>query len=356
MKWSENIMYTPIPQSGSPFPASVQDPGLHIWRVEKLKPVPIARENHGIFFSGDSYLVLHNGPEEASHLHLWIGQQSSRDEQGACAVLAVHLNTLLGERPVQHREVQGNESDLFMSYFPRGLKYQEGGVESAFHKTTSGTTPAAIKKLYQVKGKKNIRATERALSWDSFNTGDCFILDLGQNIFTWCGGKSNILERNKARDLALAIRDSERQGKAQVEIITDGEEPAEMIQVLGPKPALKEGNPEEDLTADQTNAQDAALYKVSDATGQMNLTKVADSSPFASQLLIPDDCFVLDNGLCGKIYIWKGRKANEKERQAALQVADGFISRMKYSPNTQVEILPQGRESPIFKQFFKDWK
>ncbi|KAK2092774.1 hypothetical protein P7K49_029303 [Saguinus oedipus] len=341
--------------SGSPFSASVQDPGLHVWRVEKLKPVPVARENQGVFFSGDSYLVLHNGPEEVSHLHLWIGQQSSRDEQGACAVLAVHLNTLLGERPVQHREVQGNESDLFMSYFPRGLKYQwdwvqrapgllsvhsggpsglqEGGVESAFHKTSSGA-PAAIKKLYQVKGKKNIRATERALSWDSFNTGDCFILDLGQNIFAWCGGKSNILERNKARDLALAIRDSERQGKAQVEIVTDGEEPAEMIQVLGPKPALKEGNPEEDLTADQTNSQAAALYKVgtpslpwelaagrveacaaqlrasrvevSDATGQMNLTKVADSSPFALELLISDDCFVLDNGLCGKIYIWKG--------------------------------------------------
>lgn len=25
-------------------------------------------------------------------------------------------------------------------------------------------------------------------------------------------------------------------------------------------------------------------------------------------------------------------------------------------PPLQVEILPQGRESPIFKQFFKDWK
>uniref|UniRef100_A0A452TKM0 Capping actin protein, gelsolin like n=1 Tax=Ursus maritimus TaxID=29073 RepID=A0A452TKM0_URSMA len=341
---------TPLPsRSGSPFPASVQDPGLHVWRVEKLKPVPVARENQGIFFSGDSYLVLHNGPEELSHLHLWIGrglggaggvapgsagwtgltglalplpaagQQSSRDEQGACAVLAVHLNTLLGERPVQHREVQGNESDLFMSYFPRGLKYQEGGVESAFHKTSPGAAPAAIKKLYQVKGKKNIRATERALSWDSFNTGDCFILDLGQNIFAWCGGKSNILERNKARDLALAIRDSERQGKAQVEIVTDGEEPAEMIQVLGPKPALKEGNPEEDLTADRTNAQAAALYKVSDATGQMNLTKVADSSPFALELLLSDDCFVLDNGLCGKIYIWKGGDSAPGPREPHLQ-------------------------------------
>ena len=248
---SRNSMYSPIPQS-SPFPPTVKLPGLHIWRVEKLKPVPVAPENYGIFFSGDSYLVLHNGPEELSHLHLWIGQQSSRDEQGGCAILAVHLNTLLGERPVQHRESQGNESDLFMSYFPHGLKYQvrthsprpllwlllellpagrdpakgprplragasshpvpacllsflpsgrghgvlvggdggahlgwpsglqEGGVESAFHKTSPGSTPAAIKKLYQVKGKKNIRATERMLSWDSFNTGDCFILDLGQ--------------------------------------------------------------------------------------------------------------------------------------------------------------------------------
>uniref|UniRef100_A0A8B9WNR9 Capping actin protein, gelsolin like n=1 Tax=Bos mutus grunniens TaxID=30521 RepID=A0A8B9WNR9_BOSMU len=382
----------PLPsRSGSPFPPTVKLPGLHIWRVEKLKPVPVAPENYGIFFSGDSYLVLHNGPEELSHLHLWIGQQSSRDEQGGCAILAVHLNTLLGERPVQHRESQGNESDLFMSYFPTasstrseptahalscgfslssfplvvtlqkaqghsGLEppptrfllacfpscpvgggmgcwwegtggahsgwpsgLQEGGVESAFHKTSPGTAPAAIKKLYQVKGKKNIRATERVLSWDSFNTGDCFILDLGQNIFAWCGAKSNILERNKARDLALAIRDSERQGKAHVEIVTDGEEPADMIQVLGPKPSLKEGNPEEDLTADRTNAQAAALYKVSDATGQMNLTKLADSSPFALELLIPDDCFVLDNGLCGKIYIWKGGDSAPGPRECHLQ-------------------------------------
>lgn len=46
--------------------------------------------------------------------------------------------------------------------------------------------------------------------------------------------------------------------------------------------------------------------QVSDATGQMHLTKVANSSPFAVELLLSDDCFVLDNGLCGKIYIWKG--------------------------------------------------
>ena len=66
---------------------------------------------------------------------------------------------------------------------------QEGGVQSAFHKISPRATPDVIRELYQVKG-KNICATEQALSWDSFNNGDCFILDLGQNIFAWCGGKS----------------------------------------------------------------------------------------------------------------------------------------------------------------------
>lgn len=53
-----------------------------------------------------------------------------------------------------------------------------------------------------MKGEKNIHATERELSWDDLSTGDCFILDLGQNIFAWCDGNGNILERSKARDLA----------------------------------------------------------------------------------------------------------------------------------------------------------
>ncbi|XP_053125024.1 macrophage-capping protein isoform X2 [Hemicordylus capensis] len=349
-------MYTPIPKSGSPFDASVKKPGLHIWRVEKMKPVPIPENMKGIFYSGDSYLILHNGPEEQSSVHIWIGQNSSRDEQGACALLSTHFNSFLQEKPIQYREVQGNESDVFMEYFPHGIKYQEGGVESAFHQTQSSSKPIPIRKLYQVKGKKNIRATEKEMSWSSFNTGDCFILDLGESIFTWCGGKSNILERNKARDLATAIRDSERKGKARVEIVADGEEPAEMIQVLGPKPALKEGSPEEDIMADQSNAAAAVLYKVSDMTGKMSLTKISEASPFRQDQLITDDCFILDNGQCGKIYVWKGHKANEQEQRAALKVAEDFIARMKYPPNTQVEILPQGRESPLFKQFFINWK
>ncbi|NWX07051.1 CAPG protein, partial [Caloenas nicobarica] len=348
-----DAMYTALPKSGSPFGPNVTRPGLHIWRVEKLRPVEVPEGTRGVFFSGDAYLVLHNGPEERAHLHLWMGRDSSQDEQGACALLGTQLSALLGERPVTHREAQGHESDTFMGHFPRGVTYQEGGVASAFRAPRPGAGP--VRKLYQVKGKKNIRASERDVGWGSFNTGDCFILDLGQTLFVWCGARSNVLERSRAQELAAAIRDGERGGKAGLEIVVDGEEPPEMLQVLGPKPTLQEGSPEEDAVADQRNAGAAILYKVSDATGRMDLSPVATSSPFSQDLLCPDDCFVLDHSAGRKVYVWKGHKANEQERQAALRVAEEVIARMGHPPHTQVEILPQGRETPLFKQFFSSW-
>lgn len=58
------------------------------------------------------------------------------------------------------------------------LLSQEGGVESGFKSARSRTGP--VTHLYQVKGKKNIRAREVELSWGSFNKGDCFILDVGE--------------------------------------------------------------------------------------------------------------------------------------------------------------------------------
>lgn len=49
-------------------------------------------------------------------------------------------------------------------------------------------------------------------------------------------------------------------------------------------------------------------HQVSDATGSMTTTKVSDKSPFAQELLIRDDCFILDNGSNGKVFVWKGEE------------------------------------------------
>ncbi|CAI9549185.1 unnamed protein product [Staurois parvus] len=38
-----------------------------------------------------------------------------------------------------------------------------------------------VKRLLHVKGKRNVTATEWKLSWNSFNIGDVFLLDLGES-------------------------------------------------------------------------------------------------------------------------------------------------------------------------------
>src|SRR5690606_19439640 len=98
-------------------------------------------EQYGEFFEGDSYIVLNTyklgGKNEkkaklAWDLHFWLGSKSTQDEIGVAAYKTVELDTLLDDGPVQHRETQGNESELFLSYFKQGVRYLKGGIESGF--------------------------------------------------------------------------------------------------------------------------------------------------------------------------------------------------------------------------------
>jgi len=57
----------------------------------------------------------------AVDLHYWIGNNSSQDEQGAAALYVTQLDNALRGSPVQHREVQGHESETFQSYFRNGI-------------------------------------------------------------------------------------------------------------------------------------------------------------------------------------------------------------------------------------------
>ncbi len=63
------------------------------------------------------------------------GEKSSRDEQGACAMLATQLDSFLGGEPVQHRQVQGYESPEFMGLFPKGVSYKVRVTHSSRTKT-----------------------------------------------------------------------------------------------------------------------------------------------------------------------------------------------------------------------------
>ncbi|XP_046695608.1 capping protein (actin filament), gelsolin-like a isoform X1 [Silurus meridionalis] len=240
------------------FPVSVCvfGDGVYGWRVEKMEAVQMDSRHLGVFYTGDSYIIV-NKHSEGVELHMWMGEESSRDEQCTCAMLATQLLQFLRRDAVQHRQEQGHETDDFMKLFPNGVSYKRGGVESGFRRVQPECV--SVRCLYQVKGRRNICVREVEPNWRSFNTGDCFILDLGQLIISWSGCKSSVFERQKVHQIAALIRDTERKGKAHINDVTQGEEPLEMVQVLGPIPVIKDSF-EEDADADRTNS--ASLFKV----------------------------------------------------------------------------------------------
>lgn len=143
--------------------------------------------------------------------------ETSQDEAGAAAILTVQLDDLLGGAPVQHREVQEHESSTFLGYFRNGIRYVAGGVASGFHHVT--TNDGGQKRLFQVKGKRNVRVREIGLSISNMNKGDCFILEDGRNIYVFVGPSSKRVEKLKAISAANQIRDQDHNGRATVQII-----------------------------------------------------------------------------------------------------------------------------------------
>ncbi|KAK1790717.1 hypothetical protein P4O66_014571, partial [Electrophorus voltai] len=334
------------------FTTAGKEPGLKIWRIEHMDLKPVPKNLYGNFYTGDAYLLLYTTSLPSYNIHMWLGEECSQDESGACAILCTQLDNYLGGYPVQYREVQCNESLTFQGYFKSGIKYQKGGIASGFRHVV--TNDANVKYVLHVKGRRTIRATEVEFSWASFNQGDCFIIDLGKDIYQWHGKQCNMFEKTQALNMSRKIRDGERNGRATVHVVEEGEEPQALIDALGPKTAISPPIPDSD-TVETANKNKAALYMISDASGSMKTACVAQSNPFKQEMLIPEECFILDNGVDNNVFVWKGPKANEAERKAAMTAAQEFIKEKNYSNKTQIQVLPAGGETTLFKQFFKNW-
>ncbi|XP_009179360.1 advillin isoform X1 [Papio anubis] len=342
----------------SAFRAVDNDPGIIVWRIEKMELALVPVRAHGNFYEGDCYVILSTRRVASllsQDIHFWIGKDSSQDEQSCAAIYTTQLDDYLGGSPVQHREVQYHESDTFRGYFKQGIIYKKGGVASGMKHVETNTYN--VKRLLHVKGKRNIRATEVEMSWDSFNRGDVFLLDLGKVIIQWNGPESNSGERLKAMLLAKDIRDRERGGRAEIGVIEGDKEAAspELMKVLqdtlGRRSIIKPAVPDEII--DQQQKSNIMLYHVSDSPGQLAVTEVA-TRPLVQDLLNHDDCYILDQSGT-KIYVWKGKGATKAEKQAAMSKALGFIKMKGYPSSTNVETVNDGAESAMFKQLFQKW-
>uniref|UniRef100_A0A2C9LNQ3 Actin-modulator n=2 Tax=Biomphalaria TaxID=6525 RepID=A0A2C9LNQ3_BIOGL len=312
--------------------------GLQIWRIVKFKVVAWPKEDYGKFYEGDSYIVLNTYKEEGGDqllydVHFWIGKYSTQDEYGTAAYKTVELDTLLDDVPIQHREVQGHESSLFRSYFPK-IELLKGGADSGFkHVKPTEYRP----RLLHFHGDKyGVHIKEIARNRSLLDNSDVYILDMGLRLLQWNGKGSNKDERFKAQRYMQGIVE-ERHGKPKAEVLDEGAEDGDFLRQLN-----EQHEEEHDFVAADRTVE---LFRLSDASGSLNFSKeksgVVRRSDFDTK-----DVFILDTK--SEVFVWIGKETTVSEKKNALSYAHLYLQKTDH-PLVPVSCLSEGRVVKAFE-------
>jgi len=324
-------------------------PGLKIWRVVNFKVVPWPEKDYGKFYSGDSYIVLYTytNPETKAlkhNIHFWLGNNTSQDEAGTAAYKTVELDNYLGTGPVEYREIQGYESEIFISYFKQ-LVIMNGGADSGFNIVK----PVEYKpQLFHIKSVgKTLTCTSVPLSTSSLNTGDVFVLDLGLNIYQWNGSKASGIEKHKAMEFTSAL-DSERSGKPTIKTFDqDDSDATPFWEALGGKTTIKD---EPSVYRTKKNvAGDKILLRLTDNSGTIEFKEEAKND-ISLSMLDTNDVFIID--VPTEVFIWIGNKSNVNEKTNAFKYAMDYVKKTSKASNIPITRIVEGNETNEFKSYF----
>ncbi len=311
----------------------------------------------GQFYTGDSYILLSTVASKSGSLswaiHFWLGAETSSDEAGIAAYKSVELDESLGGGPVQYREVQGNESQLFLGYFKNsgGVQYLPGGISSGFKKVERDVYET---RLLHVKGKRTVRVSSVPVAASSLNRDDVFILDKGLRIFLFNGPTANKYEKSKGIEVASCINSDERGGRAELVFLDSDPQNLEFWEHFGGYRDPKElaGGENDDSVAVKTHRK---LFKISNASGNMSFDEVTPGDGKLSKALLDDAVVFLLHAATGKIFLWIGRGSNLDEKREAMASAVRYVSTHALPASTLIERVSSGCESASFKAEFAHW-
>eukprot|EP00934_Nitzschia_sp_Nitz4_P002348 Nitzschia sp. Nitz4//scaffold106_size73319//8098//9635//NITZ4_005727-RA/size73319-augustus-gene-0.9-mRNA-1//-1//CDS//3329532493//2348//frame0 len=327
------------------------EPGVKVWRVEQFKIVEWPESDYGCFYTGDSYIVMNSFVIEDKlyrDIYIWIGSESSQDEYGTAAYKMVEADDFLGGAPIQHREVQGNESFKFKKIFG-DLTYWQGGVESGFnHVEPTEEKP----NLFRVKGTaKNMSLTQVDVSKNSLNAGDSFILKASPaKVWLWNGESANPNE--KARAAALAEKMC---SEGTIVVLEQGsDDDADFWAYLG------EGEIGPDDEADVDVAEFAPLlFRLpggEDADpeqvgkGETVSIGFTEGPKLPKDLLDDGDVFLLDAGW--ELFLWIGKDADRSEKLGAFAKADMYCQDDARTADLPLTIVKSGTDCADFDAYF----
>jgi gelsolin len=319
--------------------------GLEIWRINNFQVERWPKQDTGKFFDGDSYIILntYKKPDETDleyDLHFWIGKASTQDEYGTAAYKTVELDTLLNDKPVQHREVMGYESDLFKSYFHQ-IVTMNGGVASGFRHVEK---KVAEPRLFKFHGdRRGVTITQVSLNKANLDSSDVFILDVGDYIYQWNGATCNKDEKFRATQYCQELK-SEK-GKATVEVLDDPcDDPDFFKHLKDDGDVIDRG-----VFQDKSDHVDV-LMKLSDASGSLQMTKIAEGAEVTKDKFKSDDVFILDRK--NHLYVWIGSGASKEERKNWAMYAHNYLASTD-NPVKPVSTIMEGKEPEYVKKFFQ---
>eukprot|EP00958_Prasinococcus_capsulatus_P004860 scaffold447_cov384-Prasinococcus_capsulatus_cf.AAC.4 len=386
--------------------------GVEVWRVENKKAEggkaavfgvkKMPQSEHGKFYSGDSYIVLKTSGGKGSKFKwdafFWVGKESSQDEYAVAAYKIAELDDFLDGLPVQHRETQGHESDLFMSCFPSGrtlgeaawshctavrtgmvtcdtmfcagVHYLNGGVKSGFGDSSEKKEEHKPRLFQAKKSGRSVRHYEVPLARESLNHGDAFVLDAGDNVYTWFGDNCSPFEKAKATEIASGVVDS-RAGKSAkkhevddlfwqllggegdiADAFGDGEHPLDitigmscrghtMLNRLGTQSSLHSLTYVSCTPVEKT---ETTIYHVweDEHEGEVKTKEVEATK----DSLVDNDAFIVDIG--HTLFVWPERMdcagASKKESSAALIIAENVRLQQGKPPEVRVVRVLAGQE------------
>lgn len=296
-------------------------PFLMVWRVKQFALEPVPDDEVGNFYNGDSYVICKatqapDGDKLLYDVHFWIGKHSTADEYGTAAYKTVELDTFLDDAAIQHREVDGYESDRFKSYFNKFVTLK-GGYASGFRHVKPEEYRPRL--LHFCKEGKITYMREVTFSKQSVNSGDVFILDMGDHAYQFNGSKCSAFEKSSA---AAFLQDLEarRNGRCRTEVLDEDHTPKdhEFWTALPDKPVEKPEPPKDVIKS---------LYKISDASGNIELSIVCEGSAPKKEIKSDDVYMILaKEGL----FVHIGKECSVVEKRNALSNAHKFL---KTCPN-----------------------
>jgi len=176
----------------------------------------------------------------------------------------------------------------------------------------------------------------------TFGRGDCYLVDAGPKIYLWIGPKSTADEKFLTAATAV-MRDTEREGKADIDRIEGGHEPPEFKALFG-KFQLTDQDTEGILRKVQLKTHEHKLWKVHYSGNETYFAEV----PLNKNSLKSDDVFILN--AWDSIWVWRGKSASARER------FDGNILARRYDAERvgvqEIEIVEEGEEPEEFRKAF----